>query len=151
MDAAVFIDLDRANGTGGELGAELQYGPRVGPNVLLEILCGGSVQMVGLEGGKPIVTSQSASAIPPAVRDFVAWRDRGCSVSGCSSRYRLQPHHIRHRAHQGDHDPDNLATLCWFHHHVAVHQSGFTLETINESGTFALIRPGHDPPWDWAR
>jgi hypothetical protein len=104
---------------------------------------------VGLEDGKPIVTSQSASTIPPVVRSFVAWRDKGCSVSGCSSRYRLQPHHIRHRAHDGDHDPDNLATLCWFHHHVAVHQSGFTLETVNESGPFALIKPGHDPPWDW--
>lgn len=73
----VFVDLERANGSGGELGAELQYGPRVGPNVLEEILCGGSVQLVGLENGKPIITSQSASAIPPSVRKFVAWRDKG--------------------------------------------------------------------------
>ncbi len=151
IDATVFVDLDLANRTGGELGAEIEFGPRVGPRVLSEILCGGSVLLVGLQDGKPVVTSQSASAIPLAVRNYVAWRDKGCTISGCSSRYRLQPHHIRHRAHHGDHDPENLATLCWFHHHVAVHQSGFTLETVNDSGTFALIKPGHDPPWERTR
>ena len=164
IDATVFINLDEANGSGGELGAELAFGPRVGPNLLDEILCGGAVQLVGLENGKPVVTSQSASAIPPAVQKYVQWRDKGCTVSGCSSRYRLQVHHIRHRSHHGDHDPYNLATLCWFHHHVAVHQSGFTLHPDDPPGCRRLVRPkqgatfceaepephrgwGHDPPW----
>ncbi|MDX2345036.1 MAG: DUF222 domain-containing protein [Acidimicrobiia bacterium] len=148
FDGTVFIDLERASSSGGELGAELEYGPRVGPSVLKEILCGSSVQLIGLENGKPIVTSQSASAVPPAVRKFVAWRDKGCTVAGCHSRYRLQAHHIRHRAHQGDHDPDNLATLCWFHHHIAIHQTGFTLHPDDPPGCRRLVRPnrGHDPP-----
>jgi hypothetical protein len=148
LGATVFIHLEQANGSDGELGAELQYGPRVGPNVLEEILCGGSVQLVGLENAKPVVTSQSASSVPPAVRRFVAWRDKGCTVSGCSSRYRLQVHHIRHRAHDGDHDPDNLANLCWFHHHIAIHQTGFTLHPEDPPGCRRLVRPnrGHDPP-----
>ncbi|MEA2000507.1 MAG: DUF222 domain-containing protein [Actinomycetota bacterium] len=150
IDATVFVDFDQVNGTAGELGAELAYGPRVGPNLLDEILCGGTVQLVGLEDGKPIVTSQSASAIPPAVHKYVQWRDKGCTVSGCSSRYRLQVHHIKHRAHHGDHDPDNLATLCWFHHHIAIHQSGFTLHADDPPGCRRLVRPnrGHDPPWN---
>lgn len=148
IDATVFVDLDRADSTGGELGAELQYGPRVGPNVLDEILCGGSVQLVGLRDGKPVVASQSTRSVPPAVRRFVAWRDKGCTVAGCSSRYRLQPHHIRHRAHDGDHDPDNLATLCWFHHHIAIHQAGFTLNPADPPTNRRLSKPnqGHDPP-----
>lgn len=33
--------MDQANGTAGELGAEVAFGPRVGPNLLDEILCGG--------------------------------------------------------------------------------------------------------------
>jgi len=90
IDATVFVDLDQANGTGGEFGAELQYRPRVGPSVLEEVLCGGCVRLVGLDDGTPVVTSQSASSIPPAVRDFVVWRDKGCTVTGCTSRYRLQ-------------------------------------------------------------
>lgn len=147
--ATVFVDLDRANGTSGELGAELEYGPRVGPQVLDEILCGGTVRLVGLEDGQPIVTSQAASSIPSAIRDFVAWRDKGCVVSGCTSRYRLQPHHIKHRADHGDHDPNNLATLCWFHHHIAIHQTGFTLHISDPPTSRRLVRPhrGHDPPW----
>ncbi|MGA9596958.1 MAG: DUF222 domain-containing protein [Acidimicrobiia bacterium] len=146
--ATVFVDLDRANGTGGELGVELQYGPRVGPNVLDEVLCGGTVRVVGLEDGQPVVTSHAASAIPPAMRDFVAWRDKGCVVKGCHSRYRLQIHHIKHRAHHGDHDPSNLAVLCWFHHHIAIHQTGFSIDVSDPPSCRRLIPPGHgsDPP-----
>lgn len=137
----VFVDLALANGSGGELGAEVEYGPRVGPNTLEELLCAGSVQLVGLENGKPVVTSDNTKAVPPAVRRFVAWRDRGCSVAGCHSRYRLQPHHIRHRHQGGDNDPDNLATLCWFHHHVAIHGAGFSLVAQDPPGCRRLVNP----------
>lgn len=145
----IFVDIDRANDTAGELGAELAFGPRVGPAVLEEVLCSGSVRLVGLENGEPIVTSQSASAISPAVRDFVAWRDGRCTVAGCTSRYRLQPHHVKHRAHGGGHGPGNLATLCWFHHHVAIHHTGFTLHADDPPECRRLIPPNrsHDPPW----
>jgi hypothetical protein len=147
--ATVFVDLNRTGDSGGELGAELEYGPRVGPLVLEEILCGGTVRVVGLEDGQPLVTSHASSAIPPAVRDYVAWRDKGCVIAGCHSRYRLQIHHVNHRAHGGDHDPNNLATLCWFHHHVAIHHTGFTMNMSDPSGVCTLIPPGHgsDPPW----
>jgi len=40
---SVFVDLDRANGNGAEAGGEVEYGPRVGPMVLEELLCVGSV------------------------------------------------------------------------------------------------------------
>jgi hypothetical protein len=53
---------------------------------------------------------------------------------------------MRHNG--GDHDPDNLATLCWFHHHVAIHGAGFRIEPSGPPGCRRLIRPyrGHDPP-----
>ncbi|MDJ0922915.1 MAG: DUF222 domain-containing protein [Acidimicrobiia bacterium] len=140
-EGVVFVDLDLANGSGGELGAEVEYGPRVGPNTLEELLCSGSVQLVGLQDGKPAIASGNTRTIPPAVRRFVAWRDGGCSVAGCHSRYRLQPHHIRHRANGGDHDPENLATLCWFHHHVAVHGAGFRLTDEGPPSCRQLIAP----------
>jgi hypothetical protein len=144
----LFVDMDQAGNTGGELGAEVEYGPRVGPETLEEMLCTGSVQLVGLENGKPVVTSDNTKPIPPAVRRYVAWRDGGCSITGCHSRYRLQPHHIRHRTHRGDHDPDNLATLCWFHHHVAIHGAGFGLRPGDPPGNRRLTRPRryHHPP-----
>jgi hypothetical protein len=145
---AVFLDLDAANGSGGELGAEIEYGPRVGPNTLDELLCTGSVQVIGLADGRPVVTSDAAKAIPPAIRQTVAWRDQGCTIDGCTSRYRLQPHHIRQRRHGGSHDPDNLTTLCWYHHHVAIHGQGLRIDPDSPPQRRRLIRTraGPDPP-----
>ncbi len=145
--AAILVDLDRANGNGGELGAEVEYGPRVGPDTLGELLCTGSVQVIGLTDGRPVVTSDAAKAIPPAIRRFVAHRDGGCVIDGCNSRYRLQPHHIQQRQHGGGHDPDNLATLCWYHHHVAIHVQGFRIDPKSPPLRRRLIRPrAHSPP-----
>ncbi|GMQ84458.1 MAG: hypothetical protein BMS9Abin07_0022 [Acidimicrobiia bacterium] len=146
--ATIFIDLDAANDTGGALGAEVEYGPRVGPDTLDTLLCSGSVQIIGLVDGRPVVTSETAKAIPPAVRRLVAWRDGACTIDACTSRYRLQPHHIRERRHGGGHDPDNLTTLCWFHHHVAIHGNGLRIDPDSPPLRRRLVqtRAGPDPP-----
>ncbi|MDJ0952498.1 MAG: DUF222 domain-containing protein [Acidimicrobiia bacterium] len=133
----------------GELGAEIQFGPRVGPAVLDRILCEGRVQLVGLENGKPVVASDRTRAIPPEMRRFVAHRDGGCTVAGCHSRYRLQAHHIRMRSNGGDHEADNLTTLCWFHHHVVVHGLGFRIDPDSPPQQRRFLRnvaSGVDPP-----
>ncbi len=145
---SVFIDIDVANGSGGEAGVEVEYGTRVGPKVLEELLCTGSVQIIGLQAGRPVVTSDGAKAIPPAIRKFVALRDGGCTADGCTSRYRLQPHHIRQQSDGGDHDPYNLTTLCWFHHHVVVHGMGFRIDAESPPGRirFTRTRPQRGPP-----
>jgi len=145
---SILVDLGEANGTGGESGAGIEYGPRVGPAMLEDLLCTGSVQVIGLQDGKPVVTSLAPRAIPPAVRRLVANRDGGCTIAGCTSRYRLEPHHIVHRADGGTHDPENLTTLCWFHHHVAIHQQGLRIDPDSPPLKRRLIRPrpGHDPP-----
>jgi hypothetical protein len=145
----VLVDGGIAGDTGGEAGAEIEFGPRVGPGVLERILCSGRVQLVGLADGKPVATSDGTRAIPPAMRRFVAWRDGGCTIDGCRSRYRLQPHHIRPRAVGGDHDPDNLTTLCWFHHHVVAHGMGLRLDRESPPRKRRFLRArrsGSDPP-----
>jgi hypothetical protein len=145
---SILVDLDTANRSGGEYGAEIEYGPRVGPNTLQELLCTGTVQIIGLSQGEPVVTSQATRAIPPAVRRLVAHRDGGCTIAGCTSRYRLEPHHIVLRSNSGTHDPENLTTLCWFHHHVAIHQQGLQIDPDSPPLKRRLIRPrtGTDPP-----
>ena len=145
---SILVDLDTANGNGGEHGAEIEYGPRIGPNTLEELLCTGTVQIIGLHNGEPVVTSKASRAIPPAVRRLVAHRDGGCTIAGCTSRYRLEPHHIVHRSHGGTHDPENLTTLCWFHHHIAIHQQGLRIDPNSPPLKRRLIRTpvGVDPP-----
>jgi hypothetical protein len=142
---SVFVDLATANGTGGEAGAEVAYGPRVGPDTLEELLCTGTVRIIGLEDGTPVTTSDATRAIPPAVRSFVTHRDGGCTIAGCTSRYRLEPHHINPRSRGGTHDPDNLTTLCWFHHHIAIHRNGFRIDPHSPPGRRRLLPPGRSP------
>ncbi|MEA3510364.1 MAG: DUF222 domain-containing protein, partial [Actinomycetota bacterium] len=146
---SILVDLDEANGTGGEYGATIEYGPRVGPDTLEELLCTGTVQIIGLTDGQPVVTTKASRAIPPAVRRLVAARDGGCTIAGCTSRYRLEPHHIRLRSDGGTHDPENLTTLCWFHHHVAIHQQGLRIDPNSPPLKRRLIKPptSPDPPW----
>ncbi|MCP4967051.1 MAG: DUF222 domain-containing protein [bacterium] len=147
----VLVDGALAARTQGEAGAEIEFGPRVGPGVLERILCGGRVQLVGLANGKPVATSNMTRTIPPATRRFVGWRDGDCIIDGCHSRYRLQPHHVRPWAESQDHDPDNLTTLCWFHHHVVVHSMGLRIDPTSppQKRRFLRTHPGGaDPPSD---
>ncbi len=123
----VFMDARRDNPQ--ETATIIEYGPRVGPDTLEEIMCGGRVQIVGLyTDGIPVVTSPAVRAIPPAVRHTVAHRDGACVIDGCVSLYRLEPHHITRFTDGGSHHPDNLATLCWYHHHVAIHGNGYHID-----------------------
>jgi HNH endonuclease len=46
------------------------------------------------------------------------WR---CQAPGCSSRRRLEVHHIIFRSHGGPDDPENLVTLCHGHHRRGIH------------------------------
>ncbi|MCL1599392.1 MAG: HNH endonuclease, partial [Actinomycetia bacterium] len=137
----VTVFIDGTERDAAENGAEIMYGPRVGPNTLEAMLCGGAaVNVVGLQDGVPVVTSRSSRAIPPAIRQRVAHRDGGCTIDGCASRYRLQPHHIVRVADGGTHDVDNLTTLCWYHHHVAIHGSGYRIDPDSSPHRRRLIR-----------
>jgi hypothetical protein len=145
--AEVFVDASLASESGAEAGVTLSTGPRVGPNTLAEILCGGRIRVVVTDGLRPIAYSELGEAIPPVVRSYVMHRDHGqCAIDGCRSRYRLQPHHIRERHHGGSHDPENLVTLCWYHHHVAIHQLGFRIDPDSPVHRRRLIAPNHRGP-----
>jgi hypothetical protein len=147
--AEVFVDAALAAPTHGGAGVTLSSGLRAGPNLLSEILCAGKVRIIFTgEDGKPIGASDLSDAIPPALRSYIWWRDQGiCVIDGCHSRYRLQPHHIRHRSQGGDHHPENLALICWYHHHVAIHQLGFTIDPETPPQRRRLNRPAnHGPP-----
>jgi hypothetical protein len=123
----VFIDARQDDPT--VTTTEIEYGPRVGPDALEEIQCGGRVRIIGLDtNGIPVVTTPAARTIPPSIRHAVAHRDGACVIDGCASRYRLQPHHIQRFTDGGTHHPDNLATLCWYHHHVGIHGNGYHID-----------------------
>jgi len=88
----VFVDATDAASTGGEAGAVIGSGPRVGPETLEMILCTGAVEVTAIAAdGVPLGVGSTGRAIPPRLRRFVLARDGGCVADGCRSRYRLQP------------------------------------------------------------
>jgi hypothetical protein len=121
---SIFADAQAVAPSRGEAGAETASGLRVGPAILEEMLCVGRIGVIATRDLEPVSYTATTRGIPPAVRRFVLHRDGGCTVAGCRSRYRLQPHHLDPYARDGDHHPDNLTTLCWYHHHVVVHRLG---------------------------
>lgn len=145
--ASVFIDAEALAGTNGEAGGELDVGPRIGPQVLQELLCTGSIELIKRSGvGKFLGVGRKSRVIPPALRRAVMRRDGGCAVDGCRSRYRLQAHHIVPLP-LGETEPENLVTLCWYHHHVVVHGRGYAIDPDSPPGRVRFIRrPVRGPP-----
>ncbi len=106
----------------------LDNGTRIGPNTLQQLVCTGAVIELNTDT-EPLGIGRTSKAVPPRLKRWVIHRDLGaCTIAGCDSTYRLQPHHIIHWADGGETEEENLATLCWFHHHVVIHRHGFALD-----------------------
>lgn len=121
----VMVDAALAAATDAEAGVALSSGPRVGVETLERIMCVGSVEVVVDAGsGVPLAVGPTTRVVPPKMRRFVLNRDGGCTIDGCGSSYRLEVHHIVPRSRGGTHDAENLTTLCWWHHHIAIHGQG---------------------------
>ncbi len=142
----VFVDGNLAAQTSGQAGAGVEFGPKIGPATLERILCEGAVQLI-VKTDTGLVASHATRAIPPAVRRYVTWRDGQCTIDGCTSHNRLQPHHITERSNGGNHDVSNLTTLCWYHHHTIIHGAGYTIDPESPPQRRRLRPPtGVDPP-----
>ena len=113
--------------SGFEQGTAVLASGRVGPNTIDLIQCTGRIETITVTG-QNIVHHGSKSAIPPALRRAVLARDDGCTIDACTSAYRLEVHHIIPKSKGGDHTPENLTTLCWWHHHVAIHRQGMHID-----------------------
>lgn len=135
----VFVDGD---------GAEVAAGPSVGLNVIDRIACTGLLEVINTVDGEPLAVGRKTRVISPKLRRFVLHRDGGCVAEGCVSRYRLEPHHVRFWTRLGPTDPENLVTLCWFHHHVVVHGWNYDIDSSRGPGRIRFIAPArnHDPP-----
>jgi hypothetical protein len=145
----VFLDARDATPTNAEAGVVVEAGPRAGRDTIEAILCDGVIEVTArTEDGTPLGMGRRSRSIPPRLRRFILARDGGvCTIEGCISRYRLQPHHITPWFEGGTTDAENLTTLCWFHHHVVIHGRGFTVDPSSPPQRRRLLRPPiHAPP-----
>jgi hypothetical protein len=146
----VFVDATDAAPSNGEAGVVVEAGPRAGRSTVEAILCDGVIEVTAsTSDGIPLNMGRRSRIIPPRLRRFVLARDgAACTIAGCTSRYRLQVHHITRRADGGRTDPENLTTVCWFHHHIVIHGRGFTIDPNSPPQRRRLVRPPiHGPPW----
>jgi hypothetical protein len=125
VEVAVTVDVRTAAPTNGETGVSVLAGRRLGPSILEEVFCNGIVEVVGVaEDGEPLNLGRRSRTAPRRLRRFVISQDGGCTVDGCTSRYRLEVHHSPPWSVGGETNAEDLITICWYHHHVAVHREG---------------------------
>lgn len=132
---AIHLDAD-AHPEAGSVSAQL--------GELSAALCLGEITVDRIEQGTPMAYGTATRQIPPRLRRFIEHRDGfTCTIDGCTSSYRTEPHHIVHAAAQGPTDPENLTLLCWFHHHVVIHTRGFEIDPDSSAQRRRLIPPEH--------
>jgi hypothetical protein len=134
---SVFVD---------DKGVEISGGTAVGPEILDKVACAGSLELIRTADGQPLAVGRRSRVIPNRLRRFILHRDGGCTGDGCQSRYRLEAHHVIPWSEGGPTTPENLVTLCWFHHQVVVHGFGYRIDARLGPGRVRFIKPGPDPP-----
>jgi Domain of unknown function (DUF222) len=77
-----------------------------------------------------------SETVPAGIRHAVRLRDGHCRwAGGCTQpASACEVHHTTHKAHGGKTSLQDCVLLCWFHHHIVVHQLGWTL-VVNPDGT----------------
>jgi hypothetical protein len=107
----------------------------------------------GLNGPSLPLEVGQTDEIPVHLRRLVALRDQRCQYpGGCDQpASACEPHHVIHRADGGTTSLTNLKNYCWWHHHVVLHEQGWTL-TVHPDGTSQATSPdgrtihSHRPP-----
>ncbi|MDP8969518.1 MAG: HNH endonuclease, partial [Actinomycetota bacterium] len=121
----------------------VQDGPGLAAATVRRLTCDSSlVASIHDPQGRPLDVARKTRAIPPALRRALSSRDGGCRFPGCTTRRRVDGHHIRHWADGGPTSLDNLVLLCRFHHRL-VHEGGYRLRRSADTLTFA--RPDGQP------
>ena len=107
----------------------------------------------GLNGPSLPLDVGQTDDIPVHLRRLVALRDQTCQFpGGCTQpAASCEPHHVVHRQDGGHTSLADLKLHCWWHHHVVLHQMGWTL-IVRPDGTSEVKSPGgkiirsHSPP-----
>ena len=130
-----------AEGSGDTQGVEVFNGPRVGPQAVEAVECEGRVEPVTIQDGQIAETGPVQRQVPKRLRRAVLARDRKCVIDSCQSSYRLQTHHVVRRRDGGPDTADNLTTLCWYHHHIAIHRRGHRIDPHTPPHRRRLLPP----------
>lgn len=143
MSVAVFVDATQAAATNAETGLVVEAGPRIGRRTLEGILCNAITEVTArTEAGTLVDIGPRERTLPTRIRNHVLNRDDGrCTIDSCTSRYRIEVHHIDGWAKTKDHNPDRLMTTCWWHHQIAIHRMGLVVDETSPPHRRRLVKP----------
>ena len=146
----IVADQQLAERSGNEQGVSILAGPRVGPDTVDLVECQGRTEHITITPGG-LTSGGISQQIRPGLRRAVLARDDGCVIDACRNTYRLEVHHVIPRSQGGTNQAGNLASLCWYHHHIAVHRNGLQLDPRSPPHRRRLTRPRppkrqHPPP-----
>jgi hypothetical protein len=92
--------------------------------------------------------------VPAGIRQAIIERDQHCRFpGGCDQpASRCEIHHLTPRARGGKTSLNDCALFCWHHHHIVIHEMGWTV-VLNPDGTTTAYSPdktkvlhSHGPP-----
>jgi hypothetical protein len=111
--SAIPVDCCTVAGVGG-----------ITPETAARLACDATVVgMIRGAGGVVLAHGRKRRTVSAAQRRVLGVRDGGCQFPSCARTSHLEAHHVRHWAHGGRTDLDNLILLCRFHH-MACHEGG---------------------------
>ncbi len=110
----------------------LEHGPHVAAETSRRIACNSSISILHEDqDGQSLSIGRKSRVIPPAMRRALRARDEGCRFPGCTNKYFIDGHHIKHWADGGETSLRNLVQLCRYHHRL-VHEGGFSCEQCTD-------------------
>lgn len=120
--------------------SHIEDGQRVSAETSRRICCDAGISVLTEdEDGTPLNIGRKTWVIPPAMRRALKSRDKNCRFPGCTHKYYIDGHHIRHWRDGGETSLDNLVLLCR-HHHRLVHEGGFSCQK-NAEGKLEFRNP----------
>lgn len=123
--------------------AWLQDGPGLPREVVERLLCACRVRPVVHDpDGSVLDLGRTKRVVDDRLYRALLLRDRQCTYPGCTSRHKIEAHHVVHWLHGGRTDMANLTLLCERHHH-AHHDGEFAISTLGPSrrGEFEFTLP----------
>jgi len=121
--------------------SHIEDGPRVSAETSRRICCDAGISVLSEdEDGTPLNIGRKSRIIPPAMRRALKARDENCQFPGCTHKYYIDGHHIKHWCDGGETSLDNLVQLCR-HHHRLIHEGGFSCAKSSE-GKVEFRNPG---------
>ena len=139
---------DRRRCIQGTAGVVLEPGANVGREALQAILCDAVTEVTARDGaGRYMDYGRRFRTAPPALkRALLAETDFMCAADGCTSRRRLQVHHLKPWAEGGETNQADLVVLWWFHHQVVVNERRLEIVFHPDRRRVRFRRPDRGPP-----